>query len=405
MSFITDMTLRDSPSLDSFGRLRTSTAHSLLDSQLTYDLQPLLWNQIISGSGAEITHDSTNRMAVLSFDSTPTGGESIMQTFEYFRYSAGKSQLAFISFNFRGSNSNTLKFVGLSDGTNGIEFQNDGTNNKITILSTTNSGNNEIIQDDWNLDVMDGTGPSGINLDISKTNIFVVDFQALYVGRVRVGFDIGGKIIYVHEFVHANELEVPYFNTANLPVRCGMTCSDTSTTSMNLICTTVISESAEVSPEGFYFSVEGEVTASTDRTHILSLQPKLLFNGITNRSKFVLESVNIMNTGNNNVRWELCIGTELTGDTTFNDVNTDYSTIEYNVNGTAEDPGIVIASGYITSTNQSKGQINNMGIPFKYPITLDSDGEHRLLGRLTLLVSTTNSTSNCLASINWKEIR
>jgi hypothetical protein len=69
---------------------------------------------------------------------------------------------------------------------------------------------------------MDGTGRSGITLDVTKTQIFIVDLEWLGVGRVRLGFVIDGKIYYCHEILlqamsivlhlHWDRNEVPSHN-------------------------------------------------------------------------------------------------------------------------------------------------------------------------------------------------
>lgn len=56
----------DSSNIDAFGRLRISENVGVFDSQFTYDLQPLLFGQIVTGTGATIAHDSTNRHADLT---------------------------------------------------------------------------------------------------------------------------------------------------------------------------------------------------------------------------------------------------------------------------------------------------------------------------------------------------
>lgn len=80
-----------------------------------------------------------------------------MQTYTYFRYQPGKSQQIFVTFNFVEAKANALKFAGYSDGVNGIEFQNDGTNNKVVIYSSTTNGNQSVTQANWNIDKLDGT--------------------------------------------------------------------------------------------------------------------------------------------------------------------------------------------------------------------------------------------------------
>lgn len=391
---------------DSFSRFRMSAPQSVFDAQFTYDLQPLLFEQISSGSGASIAKDTTNNMALMTFSSTPATGKAFLQSFEHFRYQPGKTQLVFCTFNMLAGVSNCLKFAGYSDGTNGIEFQLNGSTKQFTIYSSTTTGNETVPQSEWNIDKLDGTGASGYTLDISKTQIFVIDLQALYVGRVRVGFDIDGEVYYAHEFKHANVISYPYIATANLPVRCGMTCTGTVSTTMNFICCSVISEGGQEETVGYGFNASGSVTAGSGaRTHLLSVRPLTTFNSVANRTKFVLDSISMIVTGSNPVKWELVLGQAISGTTAFNAVNATYSAFEFNTAGTISgSPVIVIDSGYIAASATSKNSTETR-VPLRYPITLDAAGAVRSLGTLSLIVSGIGGTSACQGDINWREIR
>lgn len=403
-----DVAIRDSANLDAFSRLRVSNPLILFNAQLTYDLAPIIMEQITNGSGATIAHDTTNRAALMTFSSTPTGGKAYMQSNEYLPYQPGRSQLIFVTFNMIVAAANTLKFAGYSDGVNGIEFQNDGSFNQFVVYSASSAGNETVTQSSWNLDKLDGTGASGINLDITKTQILVIDIQALYVGRVRVGFDIGGQIIYCHEFLHANIFASPYIQTANLPVRCGMTCTGSSSTTMNFICAAVISEggSEDINVYGYTFQQDtGAVSVGTGGTHMLSLRPRTTFNGITNRTRVAYIDVEIYNAGNQPIQWQLCIGQAISGTITYNNVNTSYSSTEYNILGTLSgSPTIVIDGGYVASSGSAKG-LTNTAIVSRYPITLDAAGLHRAMGTLTLKATSLSGTQVIYASIKFREIR
>lgn len=404
----TAVSIKDSANLDAFSRLRVSNPLILHNSQFTYDLAPIIFEQLVNGTGAAITHDITNRTALMTFSSTPTGGKAYMQSYEHLPYQPGRSQLIFVTFNMIAAVANTLKFAGYSDGVNGIEFQLDGTTKQFKIYSATLDGDDTAVQSSWNLDKLDGTGPSGITLDITKTQILVIDIQALYVGRVRVGFDMGGQIIYVHEFKHANLATYPYIQTANLPVRCGMTCTGTVSTTMNFICSAVMSEGGteDINVFGYTFQQEtGAVSVGTGGTHLLSLRPRLTFNSITNRTRVAYIDVEIFNTGNQPVNWQLCIGQAISGTTTYNNVNTTYSSTEYNVLGTLSgSPSVIIDGGYIPATGSNKTMVNT-AITSRYPITLDAAGVHRALGTLTLKATSLSGTQTCYAAIKFREIR
>ncbi len=403
-----DFAIRDSANLDAFSRLRVSNPLILFNSQFTYDLAPIINEQITNGTGATITHDVTNRQALMTFSSTPTGGKAYMQSYEYLPYQPGRSQLIFVTFNMVSSVANTLKFAGYSDGINGVEFQNDGIVNQFVVYSASSAGNETVAQTNWNLDKLDGTGPSGITLDITKTQILVIDVQALYVGRVRIGFDMGGSIVYAHEFLHANLISSPYIQTANLPVRCGMTCTGTVSTTMNFICAAVISEggSEDINVYGYTFQQDsGPVSVTTGDTHMLSLRPRTTFNGLTNRTRVAYIDVEIYNGGTQPIQWQLCIGQAISGTTTFNNVNTTYSSSEYNVLGTLSgSPSVVIDGGFVSSSGGAKG-VTNTAIISRYPITLNAAGLHRSLGTLTLKATSLSGTQTIYSSIKFREIR
>lgn len=387
---------------DSFSRARVSEPLGLFDAQFTYDLQPLLFEQVASGTGATVTHDATNRCALMTFASTPTGGQSFMQSYQYHRYQAGRSQLVFVTFNMIASVANCLKFAGYGDSSNGFFFENTGAQNQFKIYSTSTNGNQTVAQSAWNIDKLDGTGVSGITLDITKTQILVISFQALYVGAVKIGFDIDGDIVWCHQFNHANIATTPYIATANLPIKAGMTCTGTVSTTMRFVCSSVISEGG--SPDGFVYSFTAgnSVTASNGAdTYCLSLRPKTTFNSITNRIKFKFLHINFSVTGNSNIFWKLVIGQALTTPS-FTDVNATYSAMQIDTAGTLSgSPAIVIDSGYSTSTRVA----TEASTDARYPFTLDAAGANRNLAQLTLIVQGVGGNSAMSAQVSWSEER
>lgn len=390
---------------DAFERWRVSEPQTLFDAQLTYGLQPLLFDTITVGANTSITHDPTNRVADLKFASSPTGSVVAMQSFEHIRYQPGKSQQVFVTFNFWGGQSNIVKFAGYSDGLNGIEFIANGATPAFRILSTTEKTTQLVNQANWNIDKLDGTGVSGDSLDLTKLQILVIDFQALYVGRVRVGFDIDGQIKYAHEFIHANDGgQYPYFATANLPIRVGMSSTATVSDSLYFICSSVISEGGQEDVGGYPFSYYRTLTAPNGAdSAIINLQPKTTFNGITNRTKIQVASIDVAVTGTSPVLWKLCVGQALTG-TAATDANTTYSASETVIGTPSGAPAIVLEQGILPASSQTRSSVNKE-TTVRIPITLDHEGNQRDLGRLTLLVQGIGGTSAVHATLNWVEIR
>jgi len=75
-------------------------------------------------------------------------------------------------------------------------------------------------QSAWNMDKADGTGPSGFNIDLTKMQMWYLDYSWYGAGQVRFGFrDTIGKIIYVHRFVNNNQNPSAWMRSGNLPAR------------------------------------------------------------------------------------------------------------------------------------------------------------------------------------------
>ena len=405
MAYFSSIAYKDSASLDAFSRLRVSNPTYLFDAQFTYDVQPLLFESITANGGggtATVSFDSTNRCALMTFTAAQTGGKAYMQSYDWIPYQPGRSQLAFITFNMNSGVANVRKFAGLGDTTNGIFLELSGTTLQASIYSGTQTADT-VIQANWNIDKMNGTGPSGLTIDMSKTQILVIDYQALYVGRVRLGFDVNGVVYYFHQFVHSNVIAVPYIQIASLPVSCGMTCTGTVTTTMQFICSSVASEGGNLLETGIEFSQEGSVTAGNGTAaHLLSIRPKTTFNSITNRCKLILDTLEAYVTGVNGVRFDLVIGQAISGTTTFNSVNAN-SCFEYNTVGTISgSPAQIISSFYTTAAKSASGSRPALQ---RLPITLDAAGAVRANGTLSIIATGIGGTSACQASMNWLEVR
>lgn len=403
------VSIKDGANLDAFSRLRTSHPTALFSALTTYDADPLVFETGNTGTGAAPAHSADTRMVSLSC--TSGNGTAFIQSYEYVPYQAGKSQLAFVTGLLGTGVAGAVVDVGLFDTNNGIFLRQNGASGLQVVRRTSTSGsvvNNTVDQTSWNLDTLDGNGPSGLTLDVTKVFILVIDAQFLAMGRVRIGFDIDGQVVYVHEFLNSNVLAVPYMQTLTLPVQMLVTATSTADTKTAYFkCASVSSEGGFADDIGYNFSTpEQTVTAGSGaRTHILSLRPATTFNSIANRIRVRLDSIEIFVTGSNPVLWELCIGSTFSAAPTYAAVNATYSGTQYSsAVGTLSGAGVTIASGYIGSTATAKSPVSAK-ISNKYPITLDRAGAVRANGTLSLLVTGIGGTSATRAMFNFTEIR
>jgi hypothetical protein len=208
------------PQLDD-GTLDAFQPTALFDSKLVGDSKPLQWDEAeTSGSGTGSVY-TANQSSVTMNVTANTAGTRVRQTFRRFNYQPAKSQLVLMTFVMGSTSTGITKRVGYFDDNNGLFLQSkDGVISVVERSITTNSVVDQTInQADWNLDKLDGTGPSGLTLDLTKAQIIQIDFEWLGVGRSRWGFVIDGNIIYVHAENHANKLTTVYMRSPNLPLR------------------------------------------------------------------------------------------------------------------------------------------------------------------------------------------
>jgi len=77
-----------------------------------------------------------------------------------------------------------------------------------------------IPQSSFNIDRLDGTGPSGYNIDLTKMQMFYIDYSWYGAGFIRWGVrGPDGNVIYVHKLINNNVNYLAYMRSGNLPGR------------------------------------------------------------------------------------------------------------------------------------------------------------------------------------------
>jgi len=402
----TQIIASDSPIFDAFSRLRTTSPKTLFDLQNEYNVAPLFVDRILVGAGT-ITHNDNESDAYFAVG-TANGDSASSHTKQYFRYSPGKSSLILMSHIFAAAKTNVIQERGYGDTSNGMFFQVDGVSIGVVQRSSTSGSavNTRVAQADWNKDKLNGTGASGITLDITKANIYFIDFEALYAGRVRFGIiSQNGQMIVCHEFQNANSFTVPYVQTANLPLRVAIYNIGTaaSGTTMKSICSSVITEDGDGFPQGVTHTASNKITsvAVTTRRPVLSIKPRLTFQSKVNRSLILNLSAEIM-AKTNDAYWEIVYYGTLTG-ASFADIDTASSTMQVDTSATAITGGTVIASGFVISGLGVSAVASSLkNILSKLPIVVSMDGTTSI--PVSVVVTSFTGTSNVNSTLSWEEI-
>jgi hypothetical protein len=391
-------------SVDAFGRLRVSQPFTLFDSSHRYR-DNNLW-ATSNTSNTTIVFSENEGLVNLNVDTT-ANSEIIRETTKVFSYQPGKSLLIFTTFVFAPAKTNLRQRVGYYGANNGMYLEQ--TNSTINFversLVTGSMSEVRVAQADWNVDKMDGTGPSGRTLDLSKAQILWMDVEWLGLGSVRMGFVIDGEFVLCHTFHHANRVTTTYITTASLPLRYEIknTGVTTSNSTIKQICSSVISEGG-YELNGLQQGIGNVVGTPTDLTNAGTY-----YNLISIRLKtthldaiVILSAISLLGITNNAIyNWQVRASATTTGGTWVSAGAN--SAVEYKLDGATVSGGRILASGFSTATTQSSVPIDILKEAL-FKFQLERDGLAGTPYELTLCCASDTAGADIYAGMDWEEI-
>ena len=347
--------------VDAFNRLKVSNPFTLFDSQQRYQVSDK-WDYR-GATGGTYSHNITESTVSLTSGLT-VGSKIYSETKKVFPYQPGKS-LTIINTFAMSQPKNGLRqrvgYFGVTGGFtgatpyNGVYLQQDGLTLSLCLASASLNTTQTVPQSNWNGDPFNGSGPSGVTLDVTKGNIFWMDVEWLGVGDVRTGFFIDGKPIVAHTFYNTNKNSTTYMTTACLPLRYEIenTSSQATSSTMKQICSTILSEGGY---EGF--SRRYNITHSETTPHTLTTAgtqyPLVAIRLAPDRLDSIIVPSNIsvaIEPGTNNkplvVQYRILLNPTLTGNTWATHFN---GNVQYNITATGVTGGTDIIGGYISSS-------------------------------------------------------
>lgn len=391
-------------SVDAFGRLRVSEPFTLFDSSHRYR-DNNLW-ATSNTSNTTIVFSQSEGLINLNVDTT-ANSEIVRETTKVFSYQPGKSLLIFTTFVFAPAQTNLRQRIGYYGANNGMYLeQTDTTVNFVERSYVTGAmSETRVPQSQWNVDTMDGTGPSGKILDLTKAQILWMDIEWLGLGTVRMGFVIDGEFVLCHRFNHANIVTTTYITTASLPLRqeiknTGVTANNSV---MKQICSSVISEGG-YELNGLQQAISTPVSSPIDLT-----SADTYYNLISLRLKStrldaiaILSALSLLGITNNAIyNWQVRASATTTGGSWVS-AGTD-SAVEYKLDSATVSGGRVLASGFTTSTTQSSVPVDILKEAL-FKFQLERDGLAGTPYELTLCCATNTAGADIYASLDWEEI-
>jgi len=157
-----------------------------------------------------------------------------------------------------------------------------------------------VLQENFNIDTLDGNGPSGMILDPSKLNVYQVNFRWLGAGEIRFAIEnsINGDMIFFHHYHYSNRHTVPHvdnpsFKIGYIAAATGGPSSNVSVRGASMMAAIEGLTIAAGSPVSVGRSAPGVNFSAGNLHHVISLRPRLIFKNKINLRATKLKKITV----------------------------------------------------------------------------------------------------------------
>lgn len=362
-----------------------------------------IWDSQLTGT-ASAGHEPYLGMIKMSVGST-TGDSVIRQTRRVIPYTPGRANDVSMAVRFTTPTGGVRRRFGAFDENNGAFFE-DGGDGAYYVVCRRNAASGpvdeRVARENWNIDPLDGNGPSGITADPTTIQLMLIEYEWYGAGHVEFKFVIGNNAIAVHEFSHANVVEHTWSATPFLPVRAELTnVTGTAGTHDFYVGSTSVSAEGNSGPRGIEFNANSPITGKTTPNSANTFMPVVNIRMQSDKLNSCIipldfQAATLDNTG---LFYRIVLNPTLTG-TDWNPVGTG-SFCDFDVLATAQTNGKILKTGYISANNQG------ITIPFTDKVLnqLGRTGGGTVSDVLSIQIATVGSNKDVFASLNWVEVR
>lgn len=199
-----------------YGALETTERTNIIEIRSNLDVVSNIRN-IVSTSGSATISASGGEISLAT--TAASGDSATIDSAERSRYMPGYTGQFGIGVRYGDTPTSDMKARwGAWDGSNGFYFGRDATG--VFIATLKGGAEEKVYQSSWNVDRMDGSGSSGVALDLSVGNIFHINYSWYGYGVVEFTVITQGPSGLQSEYtVHRSRLSGLTVEEPNLPIR------------------------------------------------------------------------------------------------------------------------------------------------------------------------------------------
>lgn len=401
--------IEDTKKDDQLMPLITEGTSTVLEVKTFYDKDPLRIAELLAGGGST-TYDAGKNAVRLEITDGATS-RAVRQTKPYATIINNKTMYSIVSATMvlNATAHNTYSRAGCFDDNtditladavpsgNGVFFQWSSQDGLSLVLRSNITGSQEdsiVPQDEWNIDTLDGTGPTGQTLQPNIENTFIFEWSALKGNVIRAGYMQDGFPVFCHKFSNVR------MGCASVPLRWELgrlSASDPISDAAAMIqgCASVMIQGANENPT---ITRSKGIDDVKSVTHSNSPRPivSLRLRPSTNRARLQPRRMHLMNLDKGVAKWSLVLNASALAGANFGDIGAgsyaQFSQAETTVSG-----GVVLASGFFSDTGVQTIDLDDKALSLCSDIVGNPDV-------LSLVVHYMRGVVTVSASVEWAEM-
>lgn len=355
---------------DQNGRLKTNVSSMVFEANFAYSPQAHLFGNVLTSGG---TVEHAPFVCGMNLKVTSTAG-SIAQRLSYRHFSqlCGRVVTFSGSFRFPVAKTGIVSRFGMYDDGDGVFFEQNGADLFICLRSSTSGTvvETRIPQSEWNVDKLDGTGPSRIIFTKDAIQSLNIRFSNTGIGNVQIAFLINGERIVAHMFSQTNVGTVPLLRPISLPIQARIAniggIAGSASTLFVGNCVILVDGPYNIRENARSFCCDTGLTAvplaQGAWTPVASFRLAALKNGVKYRGNYLLDNVDILLIGTGNVMWRALINGTLSGTPSWAvPPESVGSVLERDMSATGVTGGSCILSGYVGTGGSTSNTKSNSG--------------------------------------------
>lgn len=337
-----------------FGEVLTAPLDPLINLSFLYSINPDLANVITNGAG---TVTRVGNFAQV--DSGPSAGDDAKyESKKLVGYRPGQGVDVRFTAKWSTPVQGTHTGVGIGNGNNGYMV---GTfNEDFAILRRDNGVDNWTVRDDFNIDKLDGTGPSGMTINLAFGNVFKIQYQWLGFGEIdyQVENPDTGRFFTFHAIRYANSSPDTHSFIPSFPLSAEAVNTSGSGTMTVSVPSHAAFRQGTTKLSGNLYSTSNLKTVTTEE-NILTVRNDAVFNGLPNRNNVFPTILSMAATGTAAII-RIVENATLGGTPAFTPINANVSVMSVDTAGTTVTGGKPLYTGVIAGTGATNINLQDL---------------------------------------------